>query len=95
MQKLAGLGFEDVAILGNRFHEAMAALAGYLQGYPAGERVVESGALRSQSETWRERLQLLDVGVQEGKIALPAPNMSVFGEYKLAGGLSNYVESKG
>ena len=95
MQKLASLGFEDVGILGGSFHEATQALACYLVKYSAGERIVKSGALRLQSGTWRERLRLLEVGVQEGEIELPAPEMSVFGEYRFAGGLSSYLESKG
>ena len=73
MEKLARLGFEDPKELGRNFHEATAALAKYLRRYRAGRLVVESGALRLQSNTWRERLRLLGIEVADDEIDLPAP----------------------
>ena len=90
MQKLSGLGFENPVELGSNFCVAIEMLKDYLLRYSEGVRIVESGALWLQSETWRERLRLLGVDVQHDDLELVKPVQLTVGEFPFAGELSGY-----
>ena len=56
MQKLTILGYETPESVARCFDQAVVDMEQYLSTYPAGVAIVESGALRLQASTWRERL---------------------------------------